>query len=84
MELRRNQNPRHVYDIKRNAEFEEVNVKKPCTFGYSYNHYRRTCDADHDIKVYDFAADKSNAEQYYPNVEYVKRRWPGFSQSKAK
>ena len=25
MELRRNKNPRHVYDIKRNAEFEEIN-----------------------------------------------------------
>ena len=68
MELRRNQNPRHVYDIKRNPEFEAINLKKPCTFGHSYEHYKRTCDLDHDIKVYDYAADKSNADQYYPTV----------------
>ena len=63
----------------------EINSKKPCTFGHSYEHYRRTCDADHgDIKVYDYAADKSNADQYYPGMNQNKKKWPGYSQGKAK
>lgn len=84
MELRRNQNKRHVYDIKRNPEFEPVQDKKTCTFGNSYRHYRRTCDLQRDIKVYDYKADKSNTDQLNPNMELVKKRWPGYSQSKAK
>jgi len=37
-----------------------------------------------DIRVYDYAADKSNADQLNPNMGLVKKRWPGYSQSKAK
>jgi len=84
MELGKNNPGPDNYDIKRNAEFEAVNLKKPCFFGHSYNHYRRTCDIERGVKVYDYAADKSNTDQYCPNVNYAKRRWPAFSQGKAK
>ena len=61
VELRRNKNPRHTYDIKRNTDIEVVkNARKPPTFGNSYEHYRRTCDIQDDIKVYDYKADKNN------------------------
>ena len=84
MELRRNENQRHAYDIKRNADIQPVNLKKPCTFGNSFSNYRRTCDVQKDIKVYDFAADKQNGEQLNPSIDITKRKWPGFSQGKAR
>ena len=59
MELRRNENPRHTYDVRRNVDIEQVmNTKKPPTFGNSYEQYRKTCDIQNDIKVFDFAAKK--------------------------
>lgn len=79
MELRRNQNPRHVYDVKRNPDIEEVQLKKPCQFGHSYEHYRRTCDVVKDVKIYDYAADKNHGGQEYPVLSQTKRRFPAFS-----
>ena len=85
VEVRRNKNPRHAYDIKRNVDIHHVkNTRKPTTFGSSFGQYRRTCDIQSDIKIYDYAADKSNTEQYYPAVQNVKRKWPGYSVGKAK
>lgn len=72
------------YDIKRNVGIEPINLKRPCFFGHSYNSYRRTCDIQKGIKVFDYAAEKTNAAGYYPNVESTKRHWPGYSQSRAK
>ena len=59
-------------------------MKKPCFFGHGYDSYRRTCDIQPGIKVFDFAANQSNAAPYKPDVEATKRRFPGYSQSKAK
>jgi hypothetical protein len=43
-ELSKEVPPPDTYDIKRNAEFVTINPKKPCSFGQSYDAYRRTCD----------------------------------------
>ena len=68
-----------VYDVKRNTDIKEVNTKRPCLFGHSFEHYRRTCDIQKGIKVFDYAANKSNPAPLYPNVENNKRRFPAFS-----
>lgn len=34
--------------------------------------------------MYDYAADKSNADQHYPDVTQPKKRWPAYSVGKAK
>lgn len=72
------------YQVKRNTDIEPVNLKRPCFFGHSYESYRRTCDIQKGVKVFDYAAEKTNAAQYYPNMVHAKKQVPGFSQSKAK
>ena len=59
-----------TYAVKRNPEFAVVNPRKPTTFGHSYDNYRKTCDIQKGIKVFDFASNHTNKGQYYPNVEY--------------
>ena len=76
--------PPDNYDIKRNIDIKPINPKQPCGFGHSFQSYRRTCDIQSDIKVYDFAADSSNAPQLLPNLNYAKKRNPVYSQGKAK
>ena len=83
-ELSKNTPGPDVYDVKRNTDIREVNTKRPCLFGHSFEHYRRTCDLQKGIKVFDYAANKSNPAPLYPNVENSKRRFPAFSQSKSR
>lgn len=83
-EINKNVPPPDTYDVKRNTDIKSVNPKQPCTFGHSFQNYRRTCDIQGDIKVYDFSANYSNGAQYYPDVGIAKKQAPLFSQSKAK
>lgn len=76
--------PPDNYDIKRNIDIKPINPKKPCLFGHSFQSYRRTCDIQNDIKVYDYAANYANAPQLLPKVDYAKKKHPVYSQGKAK
>jgi hypothetical protein len=60
-ELSKNNPAPDSYQIKRNIEIEQVDPRKPCQFGNGYKCYRRTCDIQREIRVYDYAADKINA-----------------------
>ena len=83
-ELSKNNPAPDCYQVKRNADIQPVNLKRPCFFGHSYESYRRTCDIEKGVKVFDYAAEKTNAAQYYPSMSQAKKQVPGFSQSKAK
>ena len=76
--------PPDNYDIKRNIDIKPINPKQPCGFGHSFASYRRTCDIEQGIKVYDYAANMANAPVNLPNVNYAKKRNPVYSQGKAK
>jgi hypothetical protein len=60
--------PPDTYDIKRNIDIIQVNPKKPCSFGTSFQSYRRTCDIQPDIKVYDYSANSANAPHLIPSM----------------
>lgn len=70
--------------MKRNADIKPLEPKKPCQFGADWGKYKRTCDIERGVKVYDYAANKQNEAQLIPKVESTKRHWPGYSQSKGK
>jgi hypothetical protein len=59
-ELSKNNPAPDNYDIKRNIDIKPINPKQPCLFGHSFASYRRTCDIQPDIKVFDYAANSSN------------------------
>ena len=67
-ELSKNNPAPDCYQVKRNTDILPVNLKRPCFFGHSYESYRRTCDIERGVKVYDYAAEKTNAAQYYPEM----------------
>lgn len=78
-ELSMNNPPPTTYDIKRNIDIKAINPKDPCTFGASFQSYRKTMDIAQEIKVYDFNALKTDKGFKKPNVEQTKKRFPAYS-----
>lgn len=78
-ELSKEVPPPDTYNVKRNADIAKINPKKPCGFGHSYDAYRKTCDIQRDIKVFDFASNHLNQGQYMPSVDQVKKHFPQYS-----
>lgn len=48
--------PPDTYNVKRNIDIAPINPKKPCLFGHSFQSYRKTCDIQRGIKVFDYNA----------------------------
>ena len=68
MELSKVVPPPNNYDVKRNIDIKKVNPRQACLFGKTYDHYRKTCDVEPGLKVYNKNANYTNTGDYLPEV----------------
>ena len=66
----------NTYDVKRNIDIKKINPKQACLFGSTFSSYRKTCDLEPGIKVYDYNANHTNKGYHYINPEPAKRQFP--------
>ena len=86
IELSKKNPPPTTYDPESSFGSKATHIKTTATsFKNSYNSYRRTCDIQTGIKVYHNDNDTdTKGLDYDVNLTQTKRRFPAFSQSKAK
>lgn len=72
------------YDVKR--EFSDVRPDKSgaCGFGHGFSRYRKTCDINKDIQIFETSTNPINPGMLKPSVQTTKKHVPTVGIGKAK